>query len=408
MTSLSNDRTGRKAGARLEAARRCVERGFSVIPVCARSKRPAVEDWPSLHLNEADLAHHFGEDINIGVLNGQPSGGLVDVDLDAFEALAVADAFLPATDLVFGRASKPRSHREYIADPLPDTVQFKDIDNTMLIELRSTGTQTVWPPSKHPDGEKIAFDAAGEPAVIVGATLRAAVARVAACALLARHWPRVNGSRHDIALAAAGHLLRAGLDKDAVRKIVYSAAEVAGDEEAKARIMDVNTTAKALAAGKPVTGGPTLAALVGGEVVQRLSDWLGFHPHAGGNSASSAYSAGAQAGPWGPPIPLDTLDVLPFPLDALSPVLRDWVVEVAATCKVPLDLPGLLALGVVGAAAARRFEVLIGATHRVPLNLYVAAVARSGERKGPALRAMLAPLQAIERECRRAASHWQL
>jgi hypothetical protein len=59
---------------------------------------------------------------------------------------------------------------------------------------------------------------------------------------------------------------------------------------------------------------------------------------------------------------------------------------------------------VVAAAAARRIDVQIGDTHRESLNLYVAAVASSGERKGPALRAMLAPLLAVEQELVRAAA----
>ena len=50
--------------------------------------------------------------------NGGNSDNLVDVDLDASEAIAVAPAFLPETGFVFGRTlgdepSPPRGPRSY-------------------------------------------------------------------------------------------------------------------------------------------------------------------------------------------------------------------------------------------------------------------------------------------------------
>jgi hypothetical protein len=275
----------------LDAAYSYRARGFTVTP--ALGKRPILEDWPNRRLTEGELREHFKSGVNVGVLNGEPSRGLVDVDLDAPEALAVADAFLPSTGLVFGRASKLRSHRVYVADPLPITAQFKDIedDGTMLVELRSTGTQTVWPPSVHPAGELITFQTEHEPARITAPELRVAVARVAACALLARHWPRMNGSRHDIALAAAGFLLRGGLEEAVVGQIIAAAARVAGDEEVRDRLAAVLTTARALAGGKPATGGATLAQLLGQAVVRKLAAWLFEEPA----DSSAAYKDGRAA-----------------------------------------------------------------------------------------------------------------
>ena len=48
---------------------------------------------------------------NVGVVLGRASNGLVDIDIDGTEALALADVFLPQTGMEFGRKSKPRSHR---------------------------------------------------------------------------------------------------------------------------------------------------------------------------------------------------------------------------------------------------------------------------------------------------------
>ena len=104
------------------------------------------------------------------------------------------------------------------------------------------------------------------------------------------------------------------------------------------------------------------------------------------------------AAEWTDPLPIEALDAPRFPLDALPPVLADMVRDVAAVTQTPPDLAGTMALGVVGAVCSRRVDVEIGRTHVEPLNLYCAAVAASGERKGPALRAMLAPVYALQRK----------
>lgn len=98
----------------LEFARRYARRGWSVIPVPTRSKNPGFRGWQQLRLTEADLSNHFNsQPQNIGVLLGEPSGGLIDVDLDHPHAVALAREYFPETPAVFGRAGKPDSHRLY-------------------------------------------------------------------------------------------------------------------------------------------------------------------------------------------------------------------------------------------------------------------------------------------------------
>jgi hypothetical protein len=261
----------------VEGAMVAIRLGLAPILVPPRQKKPVIKGWTELRLTRDDLPRYFSRNENCGVLNGAPSGGLLDVDLDAPEALAACGAFLPRTNLVFGRPSKPRAHREYRVqgDP-PRTAQFRDTDGTMLVELRSSGSQTLWPGSTHPDGELNCLESLGEPMLVDARDLAAAVARVAACALLARHWPTEPGSRHAIANAVAGYLLRGGLDQDVVDAIVIQAAKAAGDEEWRQRAADVRTTAKVQAAWRPTTGGPTLGTLLGEPVVAKLRDCLGL------------------------------------------------------------------------------------------------------------------------------------
>jgi putative DNA primase/helicase len=282
VSSQSQDSTDPRTP--LDAAREYLARGWQPIPVPAGAKAPAIRGWPQLRLSTSDLPERFGRAAgNIGVLLGMPSHGLVDVDLDSPEALALAERWLPPTASRFGRPSKPASHRLYLAHPPPETEQFRDVGDgpeepgAMLVELRATGAQTVFPPSVHPSGEPIEWVESGDPARLAGAELRARLVRLAVAALLARHWPRA-GARHHAALAAGGLLLRCGLDGAVAAELVRWAARVAGDEEWTDRGADVLSTAVALGRGDAVTGGPRLAECLRGDgrrVVARIRQWLG-------------------------------------------------------------------------------------------------------------------------------------
>jgi hypothetical protein len=310
---------------------------------------------------------------------------------------------------VFGRPSVPRSHREFIGDTPARTIRYKDCNaaKTTLLELRGTGGQTAFPHSLHASGEIVSFDEDGPPAHVSTRVLQRAVAALAATTLLARHWPRQAGSRHDLALALAGYLLRGGIDPAIVQKIIGTAAGVAGDPEMADRVAAAVSTAAALAAGRPTTGGPTLADLLAPAVVTKLTRWLGLGQ---GRPGSEEEEEGADTDgeqvehfaddPWPDPLSLDLLDVPGFPTDALPRTLRDRVVDVSRVTQTPPDLAATCGLVVVGSLGARRVDVAIGRTHIEPVNLYGAVISESGTRKGPAQRAMSTPLRAIEASLR--------
>lgn len=260
-------------------ARTYLRRGWKVIPIPARTKAPILAGWQNLKLTEADLTVYFSSASNIGILLGEPSGWLVDVDLDSPETVGLADQFLPTTCSVFGRPGKLRSHWEYVSRGAK-TEKFQDVKReadkpAMLVEVRSTGAQTVFPGSVHPSGETISWDQDGEPAQVDYEVLRQGVARLAAAALLARHWP-AEGSRNNAALALAGGLLRGGWSGNETAQFVEAVAEAAGDEEAEARALAARGTAKKLSAepDSELTGWPTLADMIGNEVVRRVRGWL--------------------------------------------------------------------------------------------------------------------------------------
>ncbi len=58
------------------------------------------------------------------MLLGEPSNGLVDVDLDRPEARRVATYLLPKT-LVSGRESCPDGHSWYLCNPIPKSKTYK-------------------------------------------------------------------------------------------------------------------------------------------------------------------------------------------------------------------------------------------------------------------------------------------
>jgi hypothetical protein len=265
-----------------EAAREYTRRGWSVVPIPRGKKAPELKNWQNLRLTEGELPGRIRENTNVGLLLGEPSGGLTDVDLDAPEAIAVSDFFLPKTSRVHGRLSKPRSHRWYRVSPSPEYVkladpmrQKSDPRNSTIVELRQDRHQTLVPPSLHDSGEVCFWDLEGEPADADAIDLFQRVHTLAAAALLARYWP-AKGRRHDAALALSGMLLRAGWDGGKTSHFVGAVAAAAGDEEQRMRMRDVLSTAERQNVGRTTTGAPTLSEIVGDVVVQRVREWLGI------------------------------------------------------------------------------------------------------------------------------------
>jgi hypothetical protein len=176
-------------------------------------KHPVKANWQHLCLTEEQIVDAFkARQRNVGILMGAPSKNRVDIDLDAPQAVCLGDVFLPPTECIFGRSSKPRSHHLFTGQPIPRTEKFQDITGAMIVEIRSDGAQTIFPGSIHLSGEAVLWDREGEPSSIEGDVLRHAVAKLAAASILARHWP-AEGGRQDAALALAGGLLRGRLER---------------------------------------------------------------------------------------------------------------------------------------------------------------------------------------------------
>lgn len=300
----------------VDAAVAAYERGYTPLPVLTSAKRPAVSLWQKLHWpappgpdGAREVRAKFeeyasGGAANAGISLGEPSGGLVDVDIDHPTAARLRSYFLPPTPAKHGRAGNPGSHYWYMAEEgtLPGTRRFKIPDSrdpnlsTVSVELRSTGSQTVIPPSSHPGGDVYEWvdepwGGVEGPAVVDGRVLTVQVALLALGAVLADRWPG-RGSRHDAYLALAGGLLRYG---DGVHPfwernapvLIRALAQVTRDEDGPGvRVSEsVGSTVRRLREGGAIQGFPALGVLIGephAEMARRLAEEVesaaGFRP----------------------------------------------------------------------------------------------------------------------------------
>ena len=173
----------------LEAAQQYIERGFRPIPIPGGQKRPVVDGWQNLRIGLDDATRYFGRVGNIGLILGEPSAGLVDIDLDCEEACRLADQYLPATPAITGRLSAPGSHRWYISQDAKTAKHTDPFDRSMIVELRATGCQTVVGPSIHPSGERYeVLDQ--QPATVSAPMLAACVEALAKAVVKQRHGER--------------------------------------------------------------------------------------------------------------------------------------------------------------------------------------------------------------------------
>lgn len=255
----------------VETVQRYVQLGFRPIPIRFKTKEPLVAHWPELKVEPSDIESVFGgRQINIGIVLGAASGGLVDVDIDDPEALRFAPIFLPSTGMIFGRASRPRSHWVYQAADAGRRRSYDDRFEGSIVEVRGTGHQTVFPGSVHESDELVRFDEDGVPAVTDWETLVRAARKIAIATMLRKDW--TSGHRHRTALAVSGVLANANWTKDEVRQLIETVAIDASDTEVNDRLTCVETTFEQFMRGNNVSGHASLEAEVG-PAAQTIAKW---------------------------------------------------------------------------------------------------------------------------------------
>ncbi|MEQ8770045.1 MAG: DUF3987 domain-containing protein [Phycisphaerales bacterium] len=390
----------------LDAALELLDRGLAVIPVPHREKAPRIKEWPDLRLDrEACFARFANDPQNVGVLMGEPSGWVVDVDLDDELALELADEHLPETAAVFGRDSRPRSHRLYRVTAPVETRKWKSSAG-MIVELRSTGTQTIAPGSVHPSGEFVSWDTDGPPIEIDPCQLVEALESLARAVRARKGGPErsadrsrnarnpvadddrearcrafiaercrdsIEGQRGDDALfRVACETVRFGLDR-------ASAERVMGDfnrERCSPPWPEERLRYKLDEAEKAATRGEA------------------FRP--------APTADPSDDDPWPEPMPLpDGADPPVFPLERVFPEASAkagvFVGALAEALQVPPELPGLLVLPVTSLAISGRAVIEVAPGWIEPAPIWTLTMLGSGERKSAAFQSVLGAVLEWER-----------
>ena len=135
----------------LQAARDYLLKGFSVIPILPRGKKPAIpwKEYQQRPPTDEELVQWFGNGAknNTGIVTG-PVSGLAVVDLDSDRAFAFAKEknLSPTPTVKTGRGF-------HVYCKTKDGVRnFQQRDGLPDIDLRAEGGYVVAPPSVHESG----------------------------------------------------------------------------------------------------------------------------------------------------------------------------------------------------------------------------------------------------------------
>jgi putative DNA primase/helicase len=408
-----------------QVARVYIERGWKPVPIPHESKAPVIHGWQTLRMTPAMIPTHFpGHPKNIGVLLGEPSG-IVDVDLDCEESLKLADVYLPETPAVFGRASKPRSHRIYrVTNPQP-MKRHTLANGNVAVEYRSTGGQTVFPPSRHPSGEQIQWDIEGDPAPVDGIELAAAVERLADAVRQARgeKIPTIGVEQSGAINGAVDRVARC---RKYLEKLPPAVSGQGGhnqtmqaacdcyrfdlaDGEAWALLTEYNTRCvppwsekelrhKLDDARKTVTADGELG--VRNRSLPASTAATTARPRPAPDNAAHVDE------PWGEPMALPTglPPVQGFDCSLLPTPFRPWIEDITERMQCPPDYAAVAAMIAAASLIGRKIGIRPKRQDDwlVIPNLWGVAIGRPGVMKTPAMQEPLRPLKRLEMDAAKA------
>ena len=206
-----------------------LEKKVYTIPLRSREKRPKNKDWPHLRLVHDDIQNGaFKRGDNIGALWGKASDHATDVDLDMDEAIWVAEHILPDT-FIYGRTDKAYSHYVFRV-PGAVTRKWQTPELGTIIEIRSTGAQSVIPPSRHPDGGVYGTDVDMEFTRLTKLDMERFADEIAVAAVFVYYYPKA-GSRHDYVHACTGALCHQQWPTEKIHRVMGAVLTVIQDEE---------------------------------------------------------------------------------------------------------------------------------------------------------------------------------
>ena len=242
----------------------CVQDAY--LALHPQSKIPVDSDWPNLGKAKEEVLPMGG---NIGLLLGAKSG-IIDVDLDCREAKGLADLILPTPFAEFDRGTSDSGHYLFRANSFGPTKRFTGAGSkTTIVELRADGVQTMIPPSVHPDGSHLAFQAFNEHADPVEySDLLKHVSLLAAVSEITQNW--THGQRHNLALGFAGLCIKADLDPNLIMQIIQRICSLTNDVDEQDRLNAVRFSVNK--AADDLAGFSLLTDLLGYGAAKRIAD----------------------------------------------------------------------------------------------------------------------------------------
>lgn len=221
-------------------------------------------------------------------------GKFVDVDIDTDNPFLkeALDYFLPYTAHVWGRKSRPRTHRLYEISGIdakfepslfPFLARVKTVD-AIKVEIRGgelrSGQYSLLPGSLHPSGETYEWTdlkaARSTPVSVDVLRVVNGVRMACVVALIAPYW--TEGTRNQMCMALSGFMHRAAshvmdmgsisplfFEKKDAKEILEGLMKVAGDDESDyaMRLKTFESTWDKAESGSPVQGGTTLTKITG-------------------------------------------------------------------------------------------------------------------------------------------------
>ena len=235
------------------------------IALKSKSKQPLSTDWPN---KGTIFTEAYKAGSNVGIILGKASG-LLDVDLDCTQAVALADVILPEPYAEFDRGTNDSRHYLYKSNSFGGRKAFNGgMQNSTLVELRGNNHQTMIPPSMHPEGQLLAYTKSNPEAPTVEYDqLRKSVALLAAASELAEFWR--EGNRHTLALAFSGMCIKEDVEPNLLLHILQRICEFCYDTEVQDRLNAVRTSVHKQSG---LAGFSLMQGVIGYEATKRIAD----------------------------------------------------------------------------------------------------------------------------------------
>lgn len=250
-----------------------LEKKVYTVPLRSRSKRPKTKDWPHLRLVQEDFdkgAFLHGD--NIGALWGDASDHATDIDLDMEEAVWVAEHILPET-FIYGRSGKEYSHYIYRVMGAK-TKKWQTQELGTIVEIRSTGAQSVIPPSRHPEGGMYFTNEDIDFTPLTKMDIERYCDEIAVAAVFTHFYP-ASGSRHDYVHAMTGALCHAEWPTEKILRVIEAVLSVIQLEEDQMsdRTNTVKNTIEKHQLGDRTKGFTSLEAWMSMPVIAAVRRW---------------------------------------------------------------------------------------------------------------------------------------